>query len=87
MPPVRWPPLPAPPHGCGVSRVKDSSHRFNGRSIAGWVLTIGGLLFILLGVLANMDIYFERTSLWNTLIMLGLVAAGVGLVFRSLRPY
>ena len=60
---------------------------FNGRSIAGWVLTIGGLLFILLGVLANLDIYFGRTSLWNTLIMLGLIAAGAGLIFRSLKPH
>jgi len=60
---------------------------FNGRSIAGWVLTIGGLLFILLGVLANLDIYFGRTSLWNTLIMLVLIAAGAGLIFRSLKPH
>ena len=60
---------------------------FNGKSVIGWVLTAGGLLFIVVGVVANMDIYFERTSLMNTLIMLGLLAAGLGLVARSLRPH
>jgi hypothetical protein len=60
---------------------------FNGKSIIGWILTSGGLLFIVVGVIANMDIYFQRTSLINTLIMLGLLAAGLGLVARSLRPH
>jgi hypothetical protein len=60
---------------------------FNGKSRLGWVLTVGGLLFIIAGVIANMDIYFQRTSLFNTLIMLALIAAGLGLIFRSLRPH
>jgi hypothetical protein len=60
---------------------------FNGKSVVGWVLTVLGFTVILVGVIANMDIYFERTSLWNTLIMLGLLAGGLGLVARSLRPH
>lgn len=60
---------------------------FNGKSILGWLLTVGSLLFIVVGVIANMDIYFERTSLWNTLIMLGLMGAGMGLVAKGLRPH
>jgi hypothetical protein len=60
---------------------------FNGKSVIGWVLLVGGLLFIVVGVVANMDIYFQRTSLINTLIMLGLLAGGLGLVARSLRPH
>ena len=59
---------------------------FNGRSTVGWLLTVGGLLFVVLGILLHMDIRFQRTSLWNTLLMLGLVAAGFGLLARSLRP-
>jgi len=31
-----------------------------------------------------MDIYFRQTSLFNTLVMLVLLAGGVGLVARSL---
>ena len=60
---------------------------FKGTSVLGWFLTVGSLLFIVVGVIANMNIYFERTSLWNTLIMLALLAAGIGLFVRSLRPH
>ena len=59
---------------------------YNGRSILGWFLTLGGALIILVGILANLHIYFQPTSLFDTLTMLGLLAAGLGLVARSLRP-
>jgi hypothetical protein len=58
---------------------------FDGRSKLGWVLTAGGALIILLGILTNLTIFFRPTSLFNTLIMLGLLAAGFGLIARSLR--
>lgn len=60
---------------------------FNGKSILGWVLTIAGFGAIIVGVIANMDIYFQQTSLMATLIMLGLMAAGLGLIVKSLRPH
>lgn len=59
----------------------------NGKSVAGWLLTVGGLLLILAGIIVNLDIYFQPTSLMNTLIMLGLIAAGLGLVVKALRPH
>jgi multisubunit Na+/H+ antiporter MnhF subunit len=59
----------------------------NGRSVWGWLLAVGGLLFILAGILVNLDIYFQRTSLMNTLIMLGMIAAGFGLIVKGLRPH
>ena len=59
---------------------------FNGRSAAGWILSTLGFAIILAGILMNMDIYFRRTSLYNTLVMLVLIAGGLGLVARSLRP-
>src|SRR5436305_13463730 len=52
---------------------------WNGRSLLGWLLTIAGALFILAGVIVNMHIYFQPTSLFNTLIMLVLLAGGIGL--------
>jgi uncharacterized protein len=58
---------------------------YNGRSIPGWLLTGGGALIILVGIVANLHIYFQPTSLFDTLMMLGALAAGVGLVARSLR--
>jgi len=59
---------------------------FNGKSAAGWILATLGFAIILAGILMNMDIYFRRTSLYNTLVMLVLIAGGLGLVARSLRP-
>jgi len=58
---------------------------FNGRSLLGWLLTLAGVIIILSGILMNMSIYFQPTSLFDTLMMLGMLAAGVGLVLRSLR--
>lgn len=59
---------------------------FDGRSVVGWVLLLAGAVIILAGILMNLRIYFERTSLFNTLVMLGLLAGGLGLLARSLRP-
>lgn len=58
---------------------------YNGRSAIGWLLTVAGAAIILASILMNMDIYFRQTSLFNTLVMLGLLFGGLGLVARSLR--
>lgn len=60
---------------------------FSGKSVLGWVLTIAGFGAIVVGVIANMDIYFQPTSLMTTLIMLVMMAAGLGLIVKSLRPH
>jgi hypothetical protein len=60
---------------------------WNGRSILGWLLTVAGGLFILAGVIANLHIYFQPTTLFNTIVMLTLLVGGVALIARALRPY
>jgi hypothetical protein len=60
---------------------------WNGRSMIGWLLTAAGGLFILAGVIANLHVYFQPTSLFNTLVMLVLLVGGLGLIARALRPY
>ena len=60
---------------------------FNGRSIPGWLLLGIGVVIIFTGVLMNLNIYFQPTSLFNTLIMIVLLAGGIGLIFRSLAPH
>ena len=60
---------------------------YSGRSAIGWVLTIGTLIAIFLGVILNMNIYFQQTSLTIVIVMIGTMAAGFGLIFRSLRPH
>lgn len=59
---------------------------FDGKSVPGWILTVAGSLIILAGIIVNLRIYFQPTSLYNTLIMLVLIAGGLGLVLRSIRP-
>ncbi len=58
---------------------------FNGKSVAGWLLTIAGLVIILVGILASLHIFFQPTTLFNTLTMLVLLFGGLGLIFRSLK--
>lgn len=60
---------------------------YNGKSIAGWLLTFAGVVIIFTGVIMNLQIYFQPTSLFNTILMFLLLAGGIGLVGRSLRPH
>lgn len=57
---------------------------WNRRSVAGWLLSAGGLAIILAGILLNLHIYFQPTNLFDTLVMLVLLAGGFGLIARSL---
>lgn len=60
---------------------------YNGRSVLGWLLTGAGALIILLGILTHLQIFFQPTSLFNTLLMLGALAAGIGLIARAVRAH
>jgi hypothetical protein len=58
---------------------------FNGKSILGWVLLAAGLVIVFVGILSNLRIYFQPTSLFNTLLMLALLAGGLGAMAAALR--
>nr|HEX4315253.1 hypothetical protein [Kofleriaceae bacterium] len=58
----------------------------NSKSFAGWVLVGGGALVIVTGIIANMDIHIQQTSLMSTLIVLTLLVGGIGLIVRSVLP-
>lgn len=58
---------------------------FDGKSMLGWVLLGAGVVIILAGILTNLHLYFQPTSLFNTLTMLVLLAGGVGLIAKSVR--
>jgi hypothetical protein len=60
---------------------------WSGRNILGWFLTAAGALFILAGVIANMHIFFQPTSLFNTIVMLVLFVGGLGLIARAIMPH
>lgn len=59
---------------------------FDGKSVIGWILTIAGAVILFTGIIMNLNIYFQSTSLFNTIVMLVLLLGGIGLVARSLRP-
>ena len=44
-----------------------------------------GRAYDLVGIIANLQVYFMPTSLFDTLLILGPLAGGLGLVARSLR--
>jgi len=56
---------------------------FNGKSAIGWILIFVSIIFIGSGILMNLQIYFQPTSLFNTIIMLILFAGGLGLIGRA----
>jgi hypothetical protein len=58
---------------------------YDGRSIVAWGLTAAGGIIILTGIISHLQLYFQQTSLFDTLLMLGMLAGGIGLVARSLR--
>lgn len=60
---------------------------FNGKSVIGWLLLITGIVIIFAGILMNLQMYFQATSLFGTIVMLVLLAGGIGLIFRALAPH
>jgi uncharacterized protein len=60
---------------------------FNGGSTLGWLLLYSSLILIAAGIIMNLSFYFHPTSLFNTIVMFVLVAGGIGLVAKALRPH
>lgn len=58
---------------------------YDGKSALGWFLAGAGALVIFAGIIANLQIHFRATSLFNTLTMLALIMAGLGVMSRSLK--
>ncbi len=57
---------------------------FNAKLLIGRLLTAAGAVILLASVLDTLRITFRPTSLFNTLLMLGLLLVGVGLLARSI---
>jgi len=60
---------------------------YNGKSIIGWLLMFASVIMIFAGILMNLRIYFQTTSLFDTLMIFVLLAGGLGLLARSLKPH
>lgn len=59
---------------------------FDGKSVIAWLLTGAGVIIIAVGIIARMTVYWQGTSLFNTLLIFIFIAGGVGLIARSLKP-
>jgi len=59
---------------------------YDGRSMIGKLLAFVGVVIIFAGIIMNLNVYFQQTPLFATLMMLAMLAGGIGLILRSLRP-
>jgi uncharacterized protein len=58
-----------------------------GNSTPGWLLIGLSVLCMIAGVIINLNVYFRSTSLFNTLGILALLGAGLGLLLRAVREH
>ena len=57
---------------------------FSEKKIFGWIVTVIGVLIILLTIITSVNIYFARTTLFSYILMFGFIAAGIGLLLKTL---
>lgn len=55
---------------------------FNPKSLIGKIVTIIGIIIIVATIIMSINIVFKQTSLYNFIIMIGMIAAGSGLLLR-----
>jgi len=60
---------------------------FNAKSILGWLLALGSLLAICVGVIASIHFSLAGLSLFDLLVILVLFVGGAGLFLGSLRTF
>lgn len=59
---------------------------FNARNWLGWLLFLGSLVAICVGVIASLSFSMRTMSLFDLLVILVLLVGGAGLFLSSLRP-
>jgi hypothetical protein len=60
---------------------------FNYKSIVGWFLTAGALIALIVGVISSITFTLAGMSAFDILMILVLVAGGLGLFLSSFRAY
>ena len=51
--------------------------------VLGWILVAIGIVIILLGILMSLKFSWRNVSLFDTVMMFGLVAVGAGLMLKG----
>ena len=54
------------------------------KPVIGWIFIIVGVIILLLSVLMAMKFTWKQTSLFQTILMFGLIAAGAGFIVKGM---
>ncbi len=57
---------------------------FMEKRIFGWIVTAIGVVIILIAIIMSISIRFNTTSMFDFVLMFGLIAAGTGLLLKTL---
>ena len=60
---------------------------YNGRNPLGWLLALGSVAALVVGVISQVRLHFSRMSLFELLSILVLAVGGFGLLVRGLRDH
>jgi hypothetical protein len=60
---------------------------YDGKSIAGWLLLGAGVVILFAGILGNLSIYWQSTSLFSALAMWVCLFGGLGLIAKALKNH
>jgi hypothetical protein len=60
---------------------------FNSSNIIGWLLAIGSVLLMIIGVISSTHLSLRPMSAFELIMITGLLAGGIGLFFSSFRNY
>jgi hypothetical protein len=60
---------------------------FNSSNVIGWLLAIGSLLLMIVGVISSTHLTLRPMSAFELIVIIGLLAGGIGLFFSSFRNY
>jgi hypothetical protein len=60
---------------------------FSAKAWIGWIMVVLGMGAIVITIITNLVIYFQPASFFSTLLMLGLIFGGLGMIARAFRTH
>ncbi len=58
---------------------------FNAKSLWGWGLSVAGVIIIVAEVLVSIELFLKPMTLYEGVLIFGMIAAGAGLLARALK--
>jgi len=58
---------------------------FDAKTKLGWLLTLGALVALIVGVISSIQFHFKAMSAFDLIVILVLAFGGLGLFLRSLK--